>query len=215
MVERVDVQATFCYTCDMAEVQEKVVADELKRLGSRLRLMRTLCGWTLDEAARQAALSKSYLSRLEEGERQPSLAALLALSRAFQVPLSSLFGEEAGARSGIVTRAGEVSFQQGNGLRYTSLSGSVRVRNMQPLRVTVPADRTGDELYRHDGEEWLYVLSGTLKLTLSAETFLLHSGDAAHFDAREPHRLSALHGTDAELILVACAEPRPLLDSYF
>ena len=85
---------------------------------------------------------------------------------------------------------------------------------MQPIRVTVPADRTGDEMYQHDGEEWLYVLSGTLRLALADQTQVLHPGDAAHFDARTPHRLSALDGHDAELILVACAGPRMLLDSY-
>ena len=198
----------------MVATDERSVPKELKQLGGRLRLMRALCGWTLEEAAGQASLSKSYLSRLEDGDRQPSLAALLALSRAFQVPLASLFDEENAARPGIVARAGEAPAQQGNGLTYRSLSGSAHARNMQPLRVTVPADRRGDELYQHEGEEWLYVLSGTLKLTMREQTYLLQPGDAAHFDAREAHRLAALSSQDVELILVACAGPRPLLDSY-
>ena len=54
-------------------------------------------------------------------------------------------------------------------------------------------------MYQHDGEEWLYVLSGTLRLALADETHLLHPGDAAHFDARVPHRLAADGGHDAEL----------------
>ena len=85
---------------------------------------------------------------------------------------------------------------------------------MQPIRVTVPAGREEGEQYRHEGEEWLYVLSGTLQLALADEVYTLSPGDAAHFDARLPHRLRALHGIDAELLLVACASPRLLLGSY-
>lgn len=183
-------------------------------LGERLRELRAQSGWTLDELARQTSLSKSYLSRLEDGDRQPSLAALLSISRAFRVSLAALFEGERDTRSDIVTQADQTRPQQGNGLIYRSLSSAARPVNMQPVRVTVPATRTGTELYQHDGEEWLYVLAGTLLLTLTDDTFTLSPGDAAHFDAREPHRLTALGGEDAELILVACAAPRNLLDSY-
>ena len=96
--------------------------------------------------------------------------------------------------------------QRGNGLFYTSLAGGNRTTSLHPIRVTVPA-RQGDLLYQHDGEEWLYVLSGQLVLILADEEHVLQPGDAAHFDARTPHRLSAKGGGDAEIILVACAAP--------
>ena len=104
---------------------------------------------------------------------------------------------------------------EGNGLRYTPLSSPNGSTSMQPVRVVVPFGREDGEQYRHDGEEWLFVLSGTLRLTLAEEAYTLHPGDTAHFDARVPHRLSALNGSDAELIVVACASPRPLLGSYY
>ncbi len=85
---------------------------------------------------------------------------------------------------------------------------------MQPVRVVVSAQRQGKELYQHEGEEWLYVLSGTLQLTLSEDTFTLFPGDAAHFDAREPHRLTALGGEDVRTDCRRLPAPRPLLDSY-
>lgn len=188
---------------------------EMSHLGTRLRDLRTGRGWTQDELARRAGLSKSYLSRIEDGERQPSLASLLSLAQAHGVALASLFAapkEE--NRRGAVLRAGTLPPQQGNGLTYAPLSRPERAANMQPIRVTVPAQRPGGEMYQHDGEEWLYVLSGTLRLALADEAHVLHPGDSAHFDARLPHRLSALDGHDAELILVACAAPR-MLESYF
>ena len=198
-------------------VAEKRTHTELASLGARLRALRLGREWTLDELAGRAGLSKSYLSRLEEGERQPSIAALLSLSQAHGLPLASLFGggaSEESPRRGVVVRAGEATPQQGNGLTYAPLSSLGRAASMQPIRVRVSAERAGDEMYQHDGEEWLFVLSGTLRLALDDEALTLHPGDAAHFDARLPHRLTAEGGQDAELLLVACAAPRMLLDSY-
>ncbi len=163
----------------------------------------------------QLDLSKSYLSRLEDGERQPSIAALLSLAEAFDLTLAALLSEPelAGANCAIV-RAGAAPSRQGNGLRYTSLSSREGAAGMHPILVTVPAGRLGAEQYRHEGEEWLYVLSGTLRLSLAEDTHDLAPGDAAHFDARVPHRLAALGGQDVRLILVACTAPKDLLGSY-
>lgn len=186
---------------------------EAAKLGERLRTLRAQHGWTLEDFAKRSGLSKSYLSRVEDGERQPSLAALLSLSQALGVPLASLFAAPPEAR-GTVTRARSAPVQEGNGLRYVSLSRGAHPAQMQPIKVMVPAGREGDALYQHDGEEWLYVLRGSLRLTLTEDAYDLAPGDAAHFDARLPHRLAALGGEDAEIILVACAAPRALLSSY-
>ena len=196
----------------MAEA-ETLTQRELAALGARLRGLRAGREWTLDEVARRSGLSKSYLSRLEDGDRQPSLAALLSLAQAYGLPLAALF-DVPPPRPCAVVRAAESALHQGNGLLYTALSHTARPTQMQPIRVIVPADRIGEEMYQHDGEEWLYVLSGILRLTLAGETLLLSPGDAAHFDACVPHRLAADGGQDAELLLVACAAPRTLLDSY-
>jgi uncharacterized cupin superfamily protein len=82
------------------------------------------------------------------------------------------------------------------------------------MQIIVPADRSGDELYCHDGEEWIYVLKGSLCLNLGGELHTLNEGDATSFDASLPHRLSARNNQDVEIILVACALPRKLLSSY-
>lgn len=191
---------------------------EVSELGARLKSMRTERGWTQDDVASRAGLSKSYLSRIEEGDRQPSVAALLSISTAFGISINALFGGESepshSTRSCGIVRAGDEADRLGNGLYYRPLLGADRVSNLQPVYLTVPADRPGDELYRHEGEEWLYVIKGGLSLILANEVVELHAGDAAHFDASVPHRLTALNGVDAEIVLVACALPRKLLSSY-
>ena len=199
----------------MTVTLDRNTSPDLSELGTRLRELRSGRGWTQEELARRAGLSKSYLSRIEDGDRQPSLASLLSLAQAYGIALASLFAPPAeGNQPCAVLRAGSLPPQLGNGLTYTPLSPLDRSANMQPIRVRVAARREGSEMYQHDGEEWLYLLSGTLHLALADDSYVLHPGDSAHFDARLPHRLTALDGADAELILVACASPRPLLDSY-
>ena len=82
------------------------------------------------------------------------------------------------------------------------------------MRIVVPAERERNELYRYEGEQWMYVLSGKLCFEIADEELVLTEGDAARFDADNPHRLTALDGRDAEIILVACAVLYLLLKSY-
>ena len=90
------------------------------------------------------------------------------------------------------------------------------VRKMQAAEmVLAPGDSEGDADNRHRGaDQWLYVVSGKLGLEIGGEQSVLEPGDAAHFSAENPHRLTALGGQDAEIILVACAVPYLLLKSY-
>ena len=198
----------------MHEFPDQLSADLIK-LGRRLRELRKERGWRLEDLAERTNLSRPYLSRLEGGERQPSLGALFSVAQAYGVTLSSLFEPEPEAKHGVIVRATESPMQRGNGLFYANLSKGSWTFNLQPLRIVVPAEREGRELYQHEGEQWLYVLSGRLGLKIGEEEeFVLEPGDAAHFDADNPHQLTALDGRDAEVILVACAVPYLLLRSY-
>jgi transcriptional regulator with XRE-family HTH domain len=190
------------------------LSSDLSQLGRRLAELRKERGWKLEDVAKRTNLSRPYLSRLEGGERQPSLAALFALARAYGVTLSSLFESEPEAGGVNVVRGAEGPMQRGNGLLYTPLSRGSWSFNLQPLRVVVPADRGPGKIYQHEGEQWLYVLSGRLSLKIQDEDFVLEPGDAAHFEADSPHELLALGGEDAEVVLVACAVPYLLLRSY-
>ena len=180
-----------------------------------MRTLRRERGWTLEDLAGRTGLSRAYLSRLEAGERQPSLSVLSEVANAYGISFSSLFAPEPEAKNGVIVRGRDARMQRGQGVSYARLSTSDWAFNLQPMRVVVPAERgEGEEPYRHEGEQWLYVLSGRLVLDLSGEEFVLEPGDAAHFDADQPHRLTALDGQDAEIILVACAVPYLLLRSY-
>ncbi len=186
---------------------------ELIKLGQRLHSLRQHQGWTLADLGQQCQLSEAYLSRLESGERQPSLAVLFKLAQVYRISISDLF-QDLLSPAGEIIRAGDRLWQQGNGLFFASLAGGGSLTDLQSLHLVVPASRHQDQLYQHNGEEWLYVISGQLCLTLVNQTFILNPGDAAHFKAYLPHRLAAISDQDAEVILVACAPTSSLLQSY-
>ncbi len=193
---------------------EPVTLNDVERsiteLGYRLGSIREGRGWTLDELAERSGISKPQLSRLESGERRPSLAALLSLSKAYGVAVGAFFCAPDTAADIQVVRAEKGLPQEANGLTYWPLSTGASRFNLQPIRVVVSPGRTEVDRYSHEGEEWLFVLSGGLRVTVGARTEILSAGDSAHFDSRLPHRLDAMNNVDAELIVVACPlEARP------
>ncbi|MFF0384478.1 helix-turn-helix domain-containing protein [Streptomyces sp. NPDC004286] len=173
--------------------------DDLPAVAPQLRALRRRAGLTLEAAAGAAGLSPAHLSRLETGHRQPSLPMLLALARIYGTTVSDLLGETAADRDAIV-RAADMEPTRAAG--WTYFQAGAPGRGMQALRVRVPYRPQGDIVRVHPGEEWLYVLTGRLRLRLGDRSHLLAPGDSAHFDSLTPHRLNADDHDGVELLFV-------------
>ncbi|MGW2230257.1 helix-turn-helix domain-containing protein [Streptomyces formicae] len=175
-------------------------ADEaLPAVAPQLRELRRRASLTLEAAARTAGLSPAHLSRLETGQRQPSLPMLLALARIYGTTVSELLGETAADRDSIVRAAAMEPTRAGG---WTYWQAGAPGRGMQALRVHVPYGAQGDIVRVHPGEEWLYVLTGRLRLRLGDTAHLLGPGDSAHFDSLTPHRIAAADRDGADLLFV-------------
>lgn len=188
----------------------KPLEQVLSTLGLQLKALRNQHGWTLEQLSSRSELSEPYLSRLESGSRQPSLAALLTLARVYDIPLAELLGdsEPQSARCTIV-RAGGTLPRAGNSLKYRPVSGGAELADLQAFEVSLPPSRDLKKFNHHEGEEWLYVLEGRLGLIFANEEHWLESGDSVHFDARIGHRLVTGKIDGAKLLLVASAAAQP------
>lgn len=173
--------------------------EDLPILAPRLRVLRRRASLTLEAAARAAGLSPAHLSRLETGQRQPSLPMLLGLARIYGTTVSELLGETVADRDAIV-RAADMEPTAAGGWSYWQAGASGR--GMQALRVHVPHGAQGDIVRVHPGEEWLYVLTGRLRLRLGDTAHVLGPGDSAHFDSLTPHRLAADGPDGTDLLFV-------------
>jgi transcriptional regulator with XRE-family HTH domain len=176
---------------------------QLSAFGVNLKQHRLAKDWTLEDLAGRSGLSVPFLSRLESGDRQASIAAVLTLSAIFGVSLESMFETRTGMEPCLIVRRTEAAPREASGLRYVVLSQAGRHFNLRPIKVTVSLERAGREHYCHDGEEWIYVLSGKLTLSLAGQTHDLDAGDAVHFDSRFPHRIMARGQVAPEILLVA------------
>ena len=173
--------------------------EDLPAVAPQLRALRRRASLTLEAAARAAGLSPAHLSRLETGQRQPSLPMLLALARIYGTTVSELLGETVADRDAVV-RASEMEPTRAGG--WTYWQAGAPSRGMQALRVYVPHGTQSDIVRVHPGEEWLYVLKGRLRLCLGDSAHILEPGDSAHFDSLTPHRITAVDPDGAELLFV-------------
>ncbi len=170
---------------------------ELDQVGPRLRAARQARGWTLDELAARAGMSASTLSRLESGKRQASLELLLPLTRRLGMRIDDLLpGESADPR---VRRA--VEHRDGMVIAPLTLEHAP----VKTYKVTYSAAETAPGPRVHDGYEWFYVLSGRIRLALDGTEHLVGRGEAAEFDTRLPHSISATAEGPAEIISIFSA----------
>ena len=129
---------------------------------------------------------------------------MLTLSEVFGLSMAEMFETQVALDPCLIVRKSETAApREAYGLTYLPLSQAGHLFNLRPIRVTVSPDRTGNEHFRHEGEEWIYVLSGQITLSLAGEKYDLDTGDAVHFDSRLPHRVIARGRKAPEILLVA------------
>jgi transcriptional regulator with XRE-family HTH domain len=179
-------------------------------LGDRLRAARETRGLTLERLSASVGVSKAHLSRLESGDRQPSVGILVEVAAALGTRVSVLLGEDATGTK-LATFAPDAPRLPAAGLEIAPSSGFPGSRAIEALRVHVPGDREPPAPAHHRGEEWIYVLRGDLELEFDGLLHELRPDTAAHFDATRPHRFSA-GAAGADLLLVS-ADYRPEINS--
>lgn len=173
---------------------EQAIADALDRVGPRLQRLRKLRGMTLSSLATATGISKSTLSRLETGQRRPSLEVLLPLAQAYRVPLDDLVGAPEVGDPRIRLKPRRV-----NGRTVLPLT---RPGGVQAWKIVIPASQTKPSPRTHDGFEWLYVLSGRMRLILGDQDLVLGTGEAAEFETQVPHWFGSTGDGPAEVLSI-------------
>ncbi|MGW7069294.1 helix-turn-helix domain-containing protein [Streptomyces sp. NPDC054855] len=162
------------------------LTDVLTAVGPRLRALRKARGATLARLSEETGISLSTLSRLEAGQREPTLKLLLPLAKAYGVPLDELVGAP---RTGDPRIHPRPFTRHGNTwvplTRY--LGGMHAYKQVMPVPRNGSRPSTRPEQGMHEGYEWIYVLSGRLLLALGEHDLVLTAGEAAEFDTRTPH----------------------------
>ena len=177
-------------------------------LGVRVRELRKARGWTLEQAAGQAGLARSTLSKIENGQMSPTYDALKKLAVGLEISVPQLFTPPAAEKINgrmAVTKSGEGAAKATVTYEHELLADTLRKKQMLPYRARIRA-RSMEEFdgwVRHDGEEFLYVLTGVVQLfTEFYEPVELRRGDSAYYDATMGHNVVSTSAEDGTILWV-------------
>jgi transcriptional regulator with XRE-family HTH domain len=162
------------------------------RVGTKIRHTRLLNALTLKQVAEAVGCSESVLSKIENGRANPSLKMIHRIAAALGVTVGRLFAQEDDAEH-IVARAGKRPMletdqvHKGKGLRLEPLIANVAGHLLEcHINHIEPGARSDGDL-QHDGEEFGYMLEGSIELTVGGRRYLIETGDAFCFRSERPH----------------------------
>ena len=178
------------------------------RLGVRVRDLRKERGLTLEELAGVSGVSRAMISKLERGEKNPTLVIAARLAEGLGVSLSRLAGVEERREVVVVPKVGRTVLRDPEtGFERQSLSPTFPGRGVEFLRNVVPEASTSGDFppHRKGVEEHIVVEKGELEAILDGETYLLREGDALYFAADVPHRFDNVGRGECAYYLVISA----------
>ncbi len=185
-------------------MEEKLIPKKLKEI----RLDRKL---TLEKLAQQTGLTKGYLSRIENSTQPPPIYTLSRISDALGIDISEFFSPTFDAipyQEITIGRRNKHKLTNREsspyGYVFEDLAPLKRGKNMEPFIVTVGFKRMIDvqKDFKHEGEEFIYVLEGKMEFFFNGESYILEEGDCAYFDSDKPHSGKSLGKKEAKLLIV-------------
>lgn len=185
---------------------------DTNKLGLKIKQLREMREMSLEQLAEQSQCPADLLTRIEAGEHIPSLAPLMAIARALGMRLGTLIDDEphegallikGGQSEDVIRFSGQSSHAEGSNLAFHSLGAGKQDRNMEPFVIDVEPSTTEEAtLSTHEGEEFIYVLSGHIEINYGKTVYQLEAGDSLYYDSIVPHNVHATGGTARILAVV-------------
>lgn len=185
----------------MSDVPAPPIDRMLDGVAPRLRELRTRRGLTLAELSEETGISASTLSRLESGGRRPTLDLLIRLAAVYRASLDDLVGAPQIADPRVHPKP---FYRDGTAIIPLTRSNP----DVHAFKMVLPghAPEAPVEQRSHEGYDWIYVLSGRVRLALGEEELVLEAGEAAEFDTRMPHGTASASLEPAEILNLLSAQ---------
>jgi transcriptional regulator with XRE-family HTH domain len=186
-----------------SEVRELNIGNKIRKLRKEERL-------TLQDLSALSGLSKPLLSQIENNQVIPPIATLLKIAKGLKVGIHFFFEEEEDRQKFVLLRNDDLKSSRrrsGNdspqSYLYHSLAPGMRHKSMEPFLIEFEAGDWNDSLlYRHDGEEFIYLLDGELEFHFGQEIMILKAGDSIYYDSSESHGYISLGNNKAKAVAV-------------
>lgn len=179
-------------------------------IGAKIKRLRLAKKLTLQAVARETGFSPALISQIENNNVSPPIATLSKIAKFFDVKIGHFFAEEEEECRYEVVRAHErtlvprVISRAGTsqGYSYESLSFHKQNKKMEPFLISITEKAPEENTYSHDGEEFLFIMSGTAELLLDDKRIVLNEGDSVYFDSALRHRLLSKDGNTVQVLAV-------------
>ena len=185
--------------------------DTSKIVGEKIKSLRESKSISREEMSERSGLAVEQIERIENNVDLPSLAPLIKIARVLGVRLGPFLDDQAETGPAICRHAGgndTISFsnnaiQSRKHMEYHALAKSKADRHTEPFIIDVaPTDDNDFVLSTHEGEEFIYVLEGTMEISYGHDTYLLEAGDSIYYDSIVPHHVHAYQGQAARILAV-------------
>jgi len=185
---------------------------EASHIGAKIVTIRESLGLTREQLAERCDCSETVIAGLERGDLAPSLTPLIKITRALGVRLGTLMDDD--TRIGpVVTRSGETNgvsrvksleiSSNAGALDFFSLAPNKTSRHMEPFIINIkPSSGEASPLSNHEGEEFIYALSGAIEIEYGKDIFRLEPGDSIYYDSIIPHQVRARGSETARILAV-------------
>ncbi len=183
-------------------------------LGNKIKQTRMQREMSISELAKNCGCSEELINTLENGELIPSLTPLMQISRALGVRLGTFLDDTESCTPAITRNgdyqkglhfSGNTATQDSSVLDFFALARNKCDRHMEPFVVNVHPTETEKILSSHEGEEFIYVLEGELKIEYGKEEYTLNQGDSIYLDSVVPHHVHSAPDTETKILAVVFA----------
>ncbi|MDR0973059.1 MAG: XRE family transcriptional regulator [Prevotellaceae bacterium] len=174
--------------------------DPIKQIAERLRGLREALELTPEQMAQESGIAPDVYLKAESGEYDLSVSMLRKIAQRYRIPLDTLmFDSEPTMSTYFVTRSGQgVAVERTKAYKYQSLASGFRDRRGDPYIVTIePKENESLHINSHAGQEFNYVIEGSMLLSIDNKEIILNTGDSIYFDSGLPHAMKALYNSKA------------------
>jgi transcriptional regulator with XRE-family HTH domain len=165
-------------------------------IGNRIRMIRKEQKRTQEEIANYCGFTKSLLSKIENGQSAPPVSTLIKIAGALGVRVSDLIEEES-TQTTVFNNSGQYEdrskwIKTDKGYSFFAFASERRNKLIQPYLITAKKGEVRQHGFTHEGEEFIYMISGEMNYKVGATQYTLHAGDSIYFNSLEEHLLAPI-----------------------
>jgi quercetin dioxygenase-like cupin family protein len=174
--------------------------DDINIVGKKIKQARTKKKMPLDAMANETGFSIDYLKQIEGGKKIPPVGALLQIARALEIDSTFFLREQASAA---VQDRVKAYTKRTDNYAYTTLTPGAENKHLKAFRVSIEPMKDHEGVgYQHEGEEFVYVLQGSVEIAVGDHINMLDAGDSLHFNSGIRHRMRNVSENRAEMLVV-------------